>query len=107
MLIMCFAFLVKLNGGRYVTGILRGFDPFMNIVVDESIEETKEGHKKNIGMVVSPLIKLFLNFFLNFKLHKMKWSECKSTLLCTSSTKNKTNLVAARLVLHWFQYVFF
>lgn len=53
---MCFAFLVKLNGGRYVTGILRGFDPFMNIVVDESIEETKEGHKKNIGMVVSLLI---------------------------------------------------
>lgn len=52
-LILCFAFLVKLNGGRYVTGILRGFDPFMNIVVDESIEETKEGHKKNIGMVVS------------------------------------------------------
>ncbi|CAB3377541.1 small nuclear ribonucleoprotein G [Cloeon dipterum] len=43
---------LKLNGGRYVTGILRGFDPFMNLVVDESIEETREGHKKNIGMVV-------------------------------------------------------
>ena len=44
---------VKLNGGRRVTGILRGFDPFMNLVVDESIEETKTGEKHAIGMVVS------------------------------------------------------
>ncbi|KAF4528547.1 hypothetical protein B566_EDAN017086 [Ephemera danica] len=43
---------VKLNGGRFVSGILRGFDPFMNLVVDESIEEMKDGTKKNIGMVV-------------------------------------------------------
>ena len=44
---------MKLNGGRSVTGILRGFDPFMNLVVDESIEETKSGEKRSIGMVVS------------------------------------------------------
>jgi len=43
---------LKLNGGRHVTGILRGFDPFMNMVVDESIEERKDGSKTNIGMVV-------------------------------------------------------
>jgi len=43
---------LKLNGGRTVTGILRGFDPFMNLVVDESIEETKTGEKRSIGMVV-------------------------------------------------------
>lgn len=43
---------IKLNGGRNVAGILRGFDPFMNMVVDESIEEKKDGTKKNIGMVV-------------------------------------------------------
>ncbi|KAK7110625.1 small nuclear ribonucleoprotein G-like [Littorina saxatilis] len=43
---------LKLNGGRMVTGILRGFDPFMNLVVDESIEETKSGEKRSIGMVV-------------------------------------------------------
>ena len=36
-----------------MTGILRGFDPFMNLVVDESIEETKSGEKRSIGMVVS------------------------------------------------------
>lgn len=43
---------LKLNGGRHVTGILRGFDPFMNLVVDEGIEERKDGSKVNIGMVV-------------------------------------------------------
>merc|ERR1712189_142525 len=32
--------------------ILRGFDPFMNLVIDETVEETKEGNRNNIGMVV-------------------------------------------------------
>ncbi|GLH04283.1 Small nuclear ribonucleoprotein G [Gryllus bimaculatus] len=44
---------LKLNGGRHVSGILRGFDPFMNLVVDETVEECKDGAKNNIGMVVS------------------------------------------------------
>lgn len=43
---------LKLNGGRVVSGILRGFDPFMNVVLDESIEECKDGTRNNIGMVV-------------------------------------------------------
>ncbi|XP_075245010.1 small nuclear ribonucleoprotein G-like [Convolutriloba macropyga] len=43
---------VQLNGGRKVQGILRGFDPFMNIVMDESIEERKTGERFDIGMVV-------------------------------------------------------
>jgi small nuclear ribonucleoprotein G len=44
---------LKLNGGRCVQGILRGFDPFMNVVVDESLEICKDGKKNEIGMVVS------------------------------------------------------
>lgn len=44
---------LKLNGGRCVQGILRGFDPFMNVVVDESQEVSKDGKKSDIGMVVS------------------------------------------------------
>ena len=44
--------LVKLNGGRNIVGILRGFDPFMNLVIDETVEEVKDGTKNNIGMVV-------------------------------------------------------
>uniref|UniRef100_A0A914X917 Small nuclear ribonucleoprotein G n=1 Tax=Plectus sambesii TaxID=2011161 RepID=A0A914X917_9BILA len=43
---------LKLNGNRHVSGILRGFDPFMNIVVDEAIEHTKTGEHTPIGMVV-------------------------------------------------------
>ncbi|KAG8440887.1 hypothetical protein GDO86_006573 [Hymenochirus boettgeri] len=43
---------LKLNGGRHVQGILRGFDPFMNLVVDECTEISGSGHQNNIGMVV-------------------------------------------------------
>ena len=47
-----------------MTGILRGFDPFMNLVVDDAVEETKTGEKISIGMVVSALT--FLIFMLFF-----------------------------------------
>uniref|UniRef100_H0Z134 Small nuclear ribonucleoprotein G n=3 Tax=Estrildidae TaxID=37611 RepID=H0Z134_TAEGU len=43
---------VKLNGGRHVQGILRGFDPFMNLVIDECVEMAAGGQQNNIGMVV-------------------------------------------------------
>ncbi|KAJ6636650.1 putative small nuclear ribonucleoprotein G [Pseudolycoriella hygida] len=44
--------MLKLNGGRSVCGILRGFDPFMNVVIDETVEECRDGTRNNIGMVV-------------------------------------------------------
>ena len=47
------SYAVKLNGGRTVTGILRGFDPYMNIVLDDAMEERTSSEKYNIGMVVS------------------------------------------------------
>ncbi|CAG0881037.1 unnamed protein product [Darwinula stevensoni] len=40
-----------LNAGRKVAGILRGFDPFMNLVLDEGVEGTK-GVQNHIGMIV-------------------------------------------------------
>ncbi|GFS63211.1 small nuclear ribonucleoprotein G [Trichonephila clavipes] len=43
---------LKLNGGRHVMGILRGFDPFMNLVMDEAVEQLKEGKTNPIGMIV-------------------------------------------------------
>ena len=43
---------MKLNGGRVVTGVLRGFDPYMNIVLDDAMEERTSAEKYNIGMVV-------------------------------------------------------
>ncbi|KAM3830678.1 small nuclear ribonucleoprotein G isoform 1-T1 [Vipera latastei] len=48
----CLFFAVKLNGGRHVQGILRGFDPFMNLVIDECVEMAPGGQQNNIGMVV-------------------------------------------------------
>lgn len=32
---------VKLNGNRTVTGLLRGFDQFMNLVLDETVEQVR------------------------------------------------------------------
>ena len=42
---------IKMNGNRTVQGTLRGFDPFMNLVIDEAFEE-KKNEKVPIGMVV-------------------------------------------------------
>merc|ERR1712071_77305 len=44
--------MVKLNGGRVVEGTLRGFDPFMNLVVDEGIEVRKASERVQIGVSV-------------------------------------------------------
>ncbi|CAP24896.2 Protein CBR-SNR-7 [Caenorhabditis briggsae] len=43
---------LKLNGNRHVSGILRGFDPFMNMVIDEAVEYPKNGNSINLGMTV-------------------------------------------------------
>lgn len=38
---------VRLNGARNVTGTVRGFDPFMNLVLDDASDG-----KQQMGMVV-------------------------------------------------------
>ncbi|XP_023569675.1 small nuclear ribonucleoprotein G-like [Octodon degus] len=45
---------LKLNGGlvRWSIGVLRGFDPFMNLVTDECVEMATSGQQNNAGMVV-------------------------------------------------------
>ena len=44
---------VKINGNRLVTGTLRGYDPFMNLVIDEATEHVRGSSVMNpIGMVV-------------------------------------------------------
>ncbi|KAF6136539.1 hypothetical protein GIB67_015995 [Kingdonia uniflora] len=42
---------VKLNANRVVVGTLRGFDQFMNLVIDNTVE-TNGNEKNEIGMVV-------------------------------------------------------
>lgn len=38
---------VRLNGARVVTGVVRGFDPFMNLVLDEASDSSSQ-----MGMIV-------------------------------------------------------
>ncbi|GMH33935.1 hypothetical protein BSKO_01769 [Bryopsis sp. KO-2023] len=40
---------IKLNSNRHVTGVLRGFDQFMNVVLDQTVDEKM---RVDIGMVV-------------------------------------------------------
>jgi hypothetical protein len=44
---------VTLNANRHVTGTLRGFDQFMNIVLDQTVDMKA---KTDIGMVVRALL---------------------------------------------------
>ncbi|KAG0564844.1 hypothetical protein KC19_8G144400 [Ceratodon purpureus] len=45
---------IKLNAGRNVVGVLRGFDQFMNLVLDNTVE-INGADKNEIGMVVSTM----------------------------------------------------
>lgn len=56
----------KLNGNRKVTGVLRGFDQFMNIVLDGTIEDVSASEKNDIGMVVSASKEYVYMYFLYF-----------------------------------------
>uniref|UniRef100_A0A0A9DNK1 Small nuclear ribonucleoprotein G n=1 Tax=Arundo donax TaxID=35708 RepID=A0A0A9DNK1_ARUDO len=49
-LVLSSILLVKLNANRVVIGTLRGFDQFMNLVVDNTVVNGNEKH--DIGMVV-------------------------------------------------------
>ncbi|KAJ1976635.1 hypothetical protein H4R34_003901 [Dimargaris verticillata] len=43
---------LKLNGNRKVSGVLRGYDPFMNIVLDDARDETAANGQAPMGMIV-------------------------------------------------------
>jgi len=44
--------LVKLNANRKVTGVLRGYDQFMNLVLENAVEEVSAENRTQIGTVV-------------------------------------------------------
>lgn len=62
---------LQLNGNRKVTGVLRGFDPFMNIVLDETVEEISATEKHNIGMVVRICFDSSIVYKQGFNLFKL------------------------------------
>ena len=53
---------IHLQGGRKVSGTLRGFDIFLNLVIDDAVEETVAAQKHSIGQVVSVSILLWWKF---------------------------------------------
>ena len=43
---------IQLNGSRKILGVLRGYDVFLNIVLDDAVEEKAGGEKVRLGMCV-------------------------------------------------------
>ena len=43
---------IKLSGNRAVSGVLRWFGQFMNIVLDETVEESSAGENNELGIVL-------------------------------------------------------
>ena len=47
---------LRMNGDRRIAGIMKGYDQYMNIVLDEAIEISKnkgeKGKNRNLGMIV-------------------------------------------------------
>ena len=39
---------IQMNGGRNLSGTLRGYDPFMNLVIDECVEKKKNGERRQV-----------------------------------------------------------
>ena len=40
--------LINVQGARKVTGVLRGFDIFLNLVLDEATDDTVPGREENM-----------------------------------------------------------
>uniref|UniRef100_A0A060TIF8 Small nuclear ribonucleoprotein G n=1 Tax=Blastobotrys adeninivorans TaxID=409370 RepID=A0A060TIF8_BLAAD len=44
--------LIQLNGSRKIIGVLRGYDVFLNLVLDEAVEVGTDGNKTQVGQAV-------------------------------------------------------
>lgn len=85
---------IKLNGKRLVSGVLRGYDQFMNLVLDETMEETNSAENK-IGMVVRCALVAArtrdwadvgcAGCFLLWRSRPLSVAPCCGPLLCTLS----------------------
>ena len=43
---------LRLNAGRHVAGVLKGYDQFLNIVLDNAIEIVSKDEKRELGTIV-------------------------------------------------------
>jgi small nuclear ribonucleoprotein G len=46
---------LHLNANRFVSGTLRGYDMFLNLVLDDAVEDVGGGEKVKVGTTVSPV----------------------------------------------------
>ena len=44
--------LIKLKGGKTITGTLQGFDQHMNLLLEQSEETASEGESHSLGSIV-------------------------------------------------------
>ena len=58
---------LHLNKARKVSGTLRGYDQFMNIVLGDAIDETKGAENQSLGMVVSKFYQFGLYAMMSLK----------------------------------------
>jgi len=61
---------IHLQGGRKVSGTLRGYDLFLNLVIDDTIEETIPAQKHSIGSVVCHHFYRQSHWLLTYYLHQ-------------------------------------
>ena len=59
---------VHLQGGRKVSGTLRGYDLFLNLVIDDAIEETTPAQKHPIGTVVSDFLQRIFELMIDWRI---------------------------------------
>ena len=60
---------LHVQGGRSVSGVLRGFDIFLNLVLDQATEEMGGGQKRPCGMIVS----LYVYSYRSWNREEEKW----------------------------------
>jgi small nuclear ribonucleoprotein G len=46
--------MVNLQGKRKVSGVLRGYDIFLNLVLDDAVDETSNTDKPKLSTMVRP-----------------------------------------------------
>ena len=81
---LSFRLSLQINGGRQLSGILRGYDPFMNLVIDEAIEKKKTGEQQQVGYCAAAAAAAAVDL-----------STCKSScyLFLLDPNENKQHLV--------------
>ena len=43
---------IRMNGKRHIAGIVKGFDAFMNLVMDNAIEILAKNEKRELGTII-------------------------------------------------------